>query len=163
MKSLLITFTGLLLLASCNSQQSEAKRMADTIQQEVKQNTPGTVPTSATGYYMKATINSKEWVADAMMPPEAPASIIGNKNNEYISLPYNKQYLIAGKKIALGEDEAVDISFTGVGLATTKKGEMEITKVDGKWAEGKFYFSASINSTGKTINITEGFFRILFN
>jgi hypothetical protein len=160
MKYTLITLAGLFILASCNSQQGEANKTADQIQQQVNQNSAGNVPTSSTGYYMKATVNGKEWIADGMTPPEAAGRIVGNKNKEYIGLPYNKQYLVAGKKIALGEDEAVDISFTGIGLAITKKGEMEITKVDKEWAEGKFYFTSTISGTDKTVEVTDGFFRI---
>jgi len=52
---------------------------------------------------------------------------------------------------------------TGVGLATTKNGEMEITKVDGEWAEGKFFFTSSINDTNKIVVITEGFVQDFIN
>jgi hypothetical protein len=38
-------------------------------------------------------------------------------------------------------------------------GEMEITKADGNWAEGKFFFTCS-GSTDKTVSVTDGFFRI---
>jgi hypothetical protein len=37
---------------------------------------------------------------------------------------------------------------------------MEITKVDDKWAEGTFSFTASGFQTDKTMQVTEGFFRI---
>ena len=66
----------------------------------------------------------------------------------------------AGKKISLGPDEAADIFLTGVGLATTKNGEIEIIKVDSEWAEGKFYFTSGINGTNNTVAITDGVFRI---
>ncbi|MEO7049634.1 MAG: DUF6252 family protein [Ferruginibacter sp.] len=160
MKYTLITLAGLFMLISCNSQQGEANKTAAQIQQQVNQNSPANVTTNSTGYYMKATVNGKEWIADAVTPPEAAGRIVGKKNMEYIGLPYNKQYLIAGKKIALGEDEAVDISFTGVGLAITKNGEMEITKVDENWAEGIFHFTATISGTDKIVEVTQGSFRI---
>jgi hypothetical protein len=41
-----------------------------------------------------------------------------------------------------------------------RKGEMEITKVDDNWAEGKFSFTGSASSTTKTVEVTDGFFRI---
>jgi len=41
-----------------------------------------------------------------------------------------------------------------------RKGEMEITKVDDKWVEGEFYFTAIASETDKTMEVTEGFFRI---
>lgn len=40
------------------------------------------------------------------------------------------------------------------------KGEMEITKVDGGWAEGKFFITGSKTDSDKTVEITDGFFRI---
>jgi hypothetical protein len=66
------------------------------------------------------------------------------------------------KKIVFGEDEAVDLATNDhIGLWGGKKGEMEITKLDDTVAEGKFFFTASTNRSAKTIEITEGFFRIL--
>ena len=152
--------TTIFILTSCNGQQSGAKKQTEKNKPASKENRPGSMPTSESTWMLKAKIDGKEWIADAMMPPNIAGRIIGYYNKEYIGLPYNKQYLRAGRKISLGENEAADIFFTGVGLATTKKGEMEITKVDGKWAEGKFYFTESINGTTKTIEVSEGFFRI---
>jgi hypothetical protein len=39
-----------------------------------------------------------------------------------------------------------------------QKRQMEITKVDNNWAEGKFYFTGS--RSDKTVEVTDGFFRI---
>lgn len=64
-------------------------------------------------------------------------------------------------KIAFGEDNAVDLSTNDhEGMWGGRKGEMEITKVDNNWAEGKFYFTASSSSANNTIEVTDGFFRI---
>ena len=49
-----------------------------------------------------------------------------------------------------------------VSLWTASKGEMELTKVDDNLAEGKFYFTAKGFQSYKTIEVTDGFFRILF-
>ena len=66
-----------------------------------------------------------------------------------------------GKKIVFGENEAVDLATSDdIGLWGGRKGEMEITKVDGDWAEGKFYFTGSSSRSKKTIEVTDGFFRI---
>jgi hypothetical protein len=149
------------LLASCNSNsQTKATEKLKEIQAAIK---PGTIAASAAGYKMMAKVNGKQWTASSLMPPETAGRIVGYSGKEYIGLPYNKQYLTAGKKITLGEEEAADIFFKGVGLATTKSGQMEIIKVDGKMAEGKFYFTCVENATGKTIEVTEGFFRIVVN
>ncbi|MEO6128554.1 MAG: hypothetical protein ABIP30_09435 [Ferruginibacter sp.] len=121
---------------------------------------PGNMQATEGGWMMTAKLNGKDWKASSLMPPAAASRIIGYYQDEYIGLPYNKQYLVAGKKIALGEDEAVDISFTGIGLAITKNGEMEITKMNENWAEGKFHFTATISGTDKLVEVTEGSFRI---
>lgn len=148
--------------SSCKSKaQSDAVQQAKDIQAAVKENTPGTIPVSASGFTMTARINGKDWVADAMMPPEPAGRIIGYYDKESISLPYDKRDMVVGNKTKFGENQAVDL-FTNddVGIWGGRKGEMEITKVDDKWAEGKFYFTATASGTNKTMEVTDGFFRI---
>ena len=68
-----------------------------------------------------------------------------------------------GKKEIFGEHNAVDMStFEGGEMEywTGNKGEMEITKVDGDWAEGKFFITGSKTDSDKTVEVTDGFFRI---
>jgi len=150
-----------IILLSCNSAQNDAVKQAQQIQQAVKENTPGSLPTSANGYSMKAKINGNDWVADAMMPPDAAGRIIGYYNGEYIGLPYDRRYLVTGKKITFGENDAVDLATNDdVGLWGGRKGEMEITKVDEISVEGKFFFTGSTSRSNKTIEVTDGFFRI---
>ena len=67
-----------------------------------------------------------------------------------------------GKKIKFSDHIAVDL-FTNDEVAVWGGyvGEMEITKVDTDWAEGKFYFTATTNSApDKKNEVTEGFFRL---
>lgn len=130
-------------------------------QSAIKENIPGTVATTADGYMMRAILDGKDWEAGSMMPPEAAGRIIGYYNGEYIGLPYNKSDMIAGSKTTFGEDNAVDLSIKDAkGLWSCKSGEMEITKVDDNWAEGKFFFSGSHAGSDKTVEVTDGFFRI---
>lgn len=159
MKHLVYSLLAILLATSCNSQSSRTKPAKET-QVAITAIKPGTMPATDGGWTMTAKINGKDWKASTLMPPEAASRIVGYFQDEYIGLPYNKQYLVAGKKIVLGEDEAVDIFLTGVGLAVTKNGEMEITKVDENWAEGKFHFTATESGTDKIIEVTDGLFRI---
>lgn len=159
MKYLIYSLLTIFIVTSCNSQNSAISQAKET-QATITKIKPGTMQATVDGWTMTAKINGKEWKASSLMPPDAASRIIGYYQDEYIGLPYNKQYLVAGKKIALGEDEAVDISLTGVGLAITKKGEMEITKVDESWAEGTFYFTDTVSGTDKTVEVTDGFFRI---
>lgn len=122
---------------------------------------PGGMAATETGWKMTAKLNGKAWEASYLLPPDATGKIIGKYNDESISLPYGRSYMIAGKKIIFGENSAVDL-FTSdeVAIWAGKKGEMEITKTDGNWVEGKFFFTATTSSTDKTIEVTDGFFRI---
>lgn len=159
MKYFIFSFGALFLFASCNSQQTEAKKLAGQIQSAV---TPGTIPTKDGGWTMKAKIKDENWVAVSMMPATVAGRIIGYFNNEYISLPYNRRYLYVGNKIKFSESNAVDLAVNDdIGLYGGRKGEMEITKVDDNWAEGKFYFTGStVRGSTKTVEVTDGFFRI---
>jgi hypothetical protein len=148
-----------IFLSSCgNSDQSKALETAKDVQSAIK---PGTVATTTSGYMMRAKLNGKEWQATSLMPPEAAGRIIGYNNEEYIGLPYDRRYMVVGKKITFGEAEAVDLATNDdTGLWGGRKGEMEITKVDDSWAEGKFFFTATTSNSNKTVEVTDGFFRI---
>lgn len=150
------------LLSACGgSDQSKAVDQAKQVQEAVKENTPGSIPTTADGYTMKAKINGKEWVADAMMPPEASGRIIGYYNGESIGLPYDRRDMRVGKKITFGENQAVDLMTNDdVGIWGGRKGQMEITKADENMAEGNFYFTGSTSRSDKTIEVSDGYFRI---
>lgn len=151
------------LLSSCGkSDQAQAVDEARQVQAALKELMPGTIATSASGYAMKAKLNGKDWVAASMMPQEAAGRIIGYKNSEYIGLPYDRRYLVVGKTIKFGENQAVDLAtHDDVGIWGGRKGEMQITQVDEKSAEGTFFFTATASGTTKTVEVTEGTFRIL--
>ena len=160
MKQAILVVVAAIILSACGG-NSAAVEQAKRTQEMIKENTPGTVPTSATGFSMKAKVNGKEWVASTMMPPEAPARIIGYLNGESISLPYDRRDMVVGSKTNF-ETSAVDLFLNDdVGMWGGHKGEMEVTKVDENGAEGKFYFTATDNN--KTVEVTEGFFRVLFS
>jgi hypothetical protein len=148
-----------ILLFSCGSNnQQKAVEQAKEIRSSIK---PGTIATSASGYSMSARIAGREWIANSMMPPDASGRIIGYWNDEYIGLPYSKSNLTTGNKINFSEDDATDLSVSDdVGMYAGRKGEMEITKVDDKWIEGKFSFTGSSSSSAKIVEVTDGFFRI---
>ena len=147
------------LIFSCgNSDQDKAIEQAKQIQTAIK---PGTIATSGNTYSMSAKIDGREWNANSMMPPDVSGRIIGYKDDEYIGLPYSKSNLSAGRKINFSEDDATDISLSDdVGMYAGRKGVMEITKIDDNWIEGKFSFTGTSGSSAKTIEVTDGFFRI---
>ena len=164
MKQAMLVLVMATMLYSCGGSQSKAEEMAKQIQQTVNKNSPGSVPTSAGGFYMKAKMDGKEWVASSMdIMDEDSYKIIGNYNGEYISLPYHGNSMEVGHKINF-DNSAVDLMLNDeVGLWGGHKGQMIITKMDETSAEGTFYFTASSDDAAKkTLEVTDGFFRILF-
>lgn len=155
--------TLILIVAACGGPQSEAKKLAEQIQKTVKENSPGFVPTSETGYFMKAKIDGKEWTASAMYPNDNSDSrrIVGENNGESISFSIWMRGLSEGKKEVFSESNAADL-FTNddIGIWGGRKGAVEITKINDQVVEGKFYFTASTSRASKTLEVTEGFFRM---
>jgi len=166
MKQTLLLFITAAMLSACgNSDQSKAVSDAKQVQAELKTMQPGGRPTTEGGWTMTAKINGKVWTATSMIPPDRAGQIFGENNNgESISLPYydRRSFLAQEKNHKLGGNhDGVDMRLNDdIVLWSAKKGEMEITKVDDKWAEGKFSFIASGFQTDKTIEVTDGFFRI---
>ena len=149
-------------LYSCgNNSRDKALSDAKDVQSAIKQIQPGGIPTTEAGWTMKAKIDGKDWVANSIMPPDLAGRISGDNNGESIGLPYNRKNIIVGEKTKFSENNAVDLmTHDDVGIWGGRKGEMEITKVDDNWAEGTFFFTGSTSSSGKTIEVTDGFFRI---
>ncbi len=123
---------------------------------------PSAIPTSTGGYTMTAKINGKDCKALAMMPPDIAGQIVGFYNGDkYIGLPYHKKDLISGKKLLFSNENADLTAADDVGVYGGRKGQMEITKVTNTYAEGKFFFTGYSYDNKKTIEVTDGFFRVL--
>ena len=150
------------ILYSCgNNAQKKALSDAKEVQSAIKQMQPGGIPTTEGGWTMKAKIDGKDWVANSIIPPDVADRISGDNNGESIGLPYDRRDMVVGNKIKFSENNAVDLMTNDdVGIWGGRKGEMEITKVDNNWAEGKFFFTGSTSRSDKTIEVTDGFFRI---
>jgi hypothetical protein len=155
------------LTTGCKSKSSsDAEKLAKDIQSTVKKNSPGTVATSAEGYFMKAKIDGKEWNAAYMMPDESASSsyktIHGETGETYINFMIWRNGIKLGMTDAFGEGNAPNLSVEGVsGFWGGKSGELKITRVDEKWLEGNFQFDATSSSEpGKTIRVTDGSFRV---
>lgn len=123
---------------------------------------PGTIETKEGGWYMKAKIDGKEWYAISIMPPDSAGKIIGYYySRDSIGLPYDKRNMVVGKKVMITESNPASFSRANdADWYIVKKGVVEITKVNENWAEGTFSFSASTSYSAKTLEITDGFFRI---
>ena len=160
MKQTLMTLLVATVLLSCgNSTQNNAVSDAKKVEAGIKQMQPGGIPTTEGGWTMTAKFNGKAWSANSFMPLEASGRIVGDNDGVSISLPYDRREMTLGYKNKISHNNAVDIfTHDEVALWAGYEGGMEITKVDENWAEGKFFFTGS--SDDKTIEVTEGFFRI---
>ena len=163
-KQTVITFIVVVMLASCgNSAQNKTQEDAKQLATGINKMDPDGIPTTAGRWTMTAKINGKDWAATTIMPLEATGRIIGDNNGESFGFPYNKSDMYVGEKEIFGEHNAVGMSTYEDGKLKywdAVKGEMEITKVDGDWVEGKFFLTGSLNNSDKIIAITDGFFRI---
>ncbi|MEJ7646794.1 MAG: hypothetical protein WKF87_19515 [Chryseolinea sp.] len=159
--------TNVLILSSfsCQSQgNKEAKELAKEIESTIAA-TAGTVKSSPQGYYMKAKINGKEWIATNVLNYDDIVyahRIYAEKGKTFIGFPFDERWDRVGKKRTFEEGSVADLSYT-LGDNSTwggNKGEMEVTKADDKVIEGKFYFTATSSNSSKVIEVTEGYFRI---
>jgi hypothetical protein len=157
-KNISILLTAIFFYSCGSNRQTKAIEKIAQIKNAIK---PGTVGTTTSGYTMNAKINGSNWVASSVMPPAVAGRIVGYYDKDYIGLPYSKTDMAVGKKISIGEDNAVDLSLNDGCLYINTKGEIEITKVDEQWAEGKFFFTATCNNKNKAVEVRDGFFRIL--
>lgn len=122
---------------------------------------PGTIPATADGYSMRAKINGKECKASFMMPAMKTEQIVGfYEGDKYIGLPFTKSDMVPGKKVSFNNQNADLTTNDAVGVWSGRNGEMQITKVKGKWMEGIFFFTGYSYDNKKTISVTDGFFRV---
>ncbi len=163
MKQLLTILITAAMLSSCsnsadNKTLSDAKELAGGI----KQMQPDGIATTAGGWTMTAKFDGKDWSASSIMPLEATGRIVGDNDGVSISLPYDRREMTLGYKNKISHNNAVDIFTKGdVALWGGYEGEMEITKVDGDWVEGKFFVTGTTSDApDKKMEITDGFFRI---
>lgn len=158
----------LFVLFSCEgSANTDAKQVSEKIKQTTKENSPGTIATGESSYFMKAKIDGKQWVASHMMPDEDINSsyirIHGENGGDYMNFQLWKRGIEPGKKFPFSDDHAANLSLEDdAGFWGGTSGEVEITKLDGKWMEGKFAFKATSSSSTKMIEVSEGFFRVPF-
>ena len=160
MKQIFFLFLTILLFASCQGQQSKAIKDQQKAYEVLKNLPGGAIATAEGSWTMTAKIDGKTWQATYLYPPETSNRISGYKGDEMIGLPYKKQDMVVGKKETFSESHATDLFINDdVGIYGGRKGEMVITKVNGNWVEGTFYFTANTKSTTKTVEVTDGFFR----
>lgn len=162
MKFSILVFLTAIIMSSCgNNDKNKAASEAKQGMPSVKEKQPGTIITKEDGWSMKAKINGKDIIAMSMMSPDETEQIIGfYSGDKYIGLPFNRQNMVMGKKMSFSDQNADLTTNDDVKVWNGGKGEMEITKVFDKWVEGKFYFTGYSYDNKKTIEVTDGFFRI---
>jgi hypothetical protein len=161
-KTIAVLMIAITLYSCGNSSDSKTAGDAKQLATAIKEMQPGGIATTEGGWTMKAKVGGKEWSANSLMPPDAAGRIIGDNAGITISLPYDRREMLMGQKNTFSHNNAVDL-FTpdDVGIWGVYAGEMEITKVDGEWVEGKFYFTGTTSSDPtKKMEVTDGFFRI---
>ena len=158
MKKLALTFIAIIVLFSCNNKNKTLEE-ATNVQSAIEEMS-NIVETNDNGYLMKAKINGKNWQSTSMAPAQTSGRIVGYFNGQYIGLPYNDEYLVVGKKIKISDEEAADVFLKDGCSYPITNGEIKITKVGNDFAEGTFYFTTVCTTTKKTLNVTDGFFRI---
>ena len=156
----LFTIFGILLFSCSNNAQN--KNEATEVLAVIKKIPLGGILTTETGWTMKAIINGQKWTASSIISPDVAGRILGDANDIKIGLPYNRRYMVTGKKISFSRDEAVDLFLPADegGILGGYKGEMLITKANEQWAEGTFYFTADSDRSDKKAEVIDGFFRI---
>ena len=164
MRQILFVLVFSAILFSCaNSNEKHKKNDASISQSEKKENRPGSMETSNDGWNMKANINGKNYSAYSVWLPKGEHQIVGfYDGDKYIGLYYHPKDLVVGNKLLFSDLHADLTTNDSVGIRSGDKGELEITKVDDKWVEGKFFFTAVSYDAkkSKTIEVTNGFFRI---
>lgn len=157
-KSISFLTMAIMLLSAGNKSQSKDKTYNNqSVIEKMSQKIPD-APDK--GYLMMAKIDGKLWQSTSMADIKVSGRIVGYCNGQYIGLPYNKSYLVTGKKIKIDQEEAADLFLKEGCSYPLTKGQIEITKAGDNWAEGTFYFSTFCSSSDKTVIITDGFFRI---
>jgi hypothetical protein len=160
------------ITTSCNSAQSDAQKQADLIEKTMKENSPGSVTTTESGTYMTAKIDGREWTATALIPDNNASSntklVRGQRGKDMIQFQLYKPRNIVGTKVSFGDGNSAGIYIeSDPALLSGRRGELEITKVDEQWVEGIFHFTATGtnydatgNSSKKTVEVTDGRFRV---
>ncbi|RYY54186.1 MAG: hypothetical protein EOO09_15265 [Chitinophagaceae bacterium] len=156
MKYYILSLVVLVSMTACNGQGS-VKEQAKKTEQAIKDAPrPGAEPASEAGWTMTANVNGKAWKATSVMPPAAAGVMIGyvGEGSYLMMYSFEKRYAKVGKTAKLGDGYSVDFWVKNGSNYSGYTGLMEITALNGEWAEGKFSFTA------KGLTVTDGFYRV---
>jgi hypothetical protein len=148
-----------LFIFSCNS-QTDAQKKAKEIS-EITGQADGEEKTELNGAYLTATIDGKKWEATKIGPfygPESSYKLVSGSTKD-ITINFQLHKPTTGLKREFRDDNVANFTTNGE-LFSGNKGEVTVTKVDGPWIEGTFYFTASSPNFSKTYEVTNGTFRV---
>ncbi|MCO6497672.1 MAG: hypothetical protein J5I50_08425 [Chitinophagaceae bacterium] len=157
----LLTFSAVFI--SCqNAAQEKAKETANAIQETMTTFSPPQVATSADGYFMKATVNGKPWVAKSMMEINASNTefVRGDDGQIQIAFYIDRDHIRVGKARKFYSGHSADLNVED-NLMSARSGEWIITKSDDSVIEGTFHFSAESTINGSKGEVSNRTFRIL--
>jgi hypothetical protein len=149
--------------------QSQTHKEAKELQKNIETiSTPPTVATHITGYYLKAKINGKQWVAKKMVPDTDGSGIVEVIGFNGPDPSKNAIHFQVGMKDAAGKKRQLDDTriiryfdaSESEGLYIAQTGEINTTRVTDEWMEGTFYGTAIDAASNKTVTITDGYFRV---
>lgn len=156
----MIIYAGFIFLASCKSQtQKDAQQYQDAVESVVDSYKKST---SKDGLYLSANVNGKEWVASKMLldNDDSHPVVQAYSSDNGVLLFYLNRKMSIGKPQDMQSNGQYNDKEDALSMLTSESGERTITKMDDKWIEGTFHFTAADKDKNKKAEITNGFFRI---
>lgn len=151
------------LLGACHSPaQQQAQQTAAAINDAMQTYGPPQVATSNGGYAMTAVIAGKPWNATSMMAfnESNDTYVNGTGGDVRMSFQIDRERPALGKERPLGEAHAVDLT-VGDRSWQAISGGYTLTRVDDEVVEGRMHFTAQAFQSSDTLEVTDGFFRVL--
>ena len=159
---LLLTFC----LASMNSCRSQSGRKQA---EELKSKVDAVMgayqkPTSKDALYAEAKVDGEKWVASWMFVDPDPGgsfNVNGHQGDKsVISFYIGKRTVQEKGNQNFSENNQAQMFDEGSNLLIGKEGAYQITSFTDNWIEGNFHFTAKDATSGKTHQVTDGFFRV---
>lgn len=145
------------LICACESKsQTEAQQLHDAIMDSYRK------PASKDGLYISARVDGREWTAVRLIVDPDPSGAIivsgDDQAGETINFHVGDE-MVLGEKYTFSASRPAEYHDAEGNFLRGTQGDREITKVDDKWIEGHFHFTATDSQSGKTVAVTDGFFR----
>jgi|SRR5690242_3556066 Family of unknown function (DUF6252) len=155
-----------LFLASMHSCKSQSgKKQAEVMKSKIDA-VMGNYqkPTSKDALYAEAKVDGEKWVASWMfVDPDPGGSFNVNGHNgdkSVISFYIGKTVVREKGSKNFSENNQAQMFDDEHNLLIGKEGAYQITNVNDTWIEGNFHFTAKDEASGKTHQVTDGFFRV---